>query len=209
MSSEALGQAEGGREPWKTIPIGDEWSSTFRAFRTSAFRLETLQAYAEPNESSPFQNYLRGINPPPSWTQEWCEMVASHVASGRSMRRIHVVDVPLSDYMRFEIECCYVYTGASGENIRLVDRAKLSPELRASTREDFWLFDASMVMVNDYDDYGALYQARLSSSPEIVARYQGIEQRIWDLGVPFVDFYREVSGESLELITCGSRERRE
>ncbi len=207
MSNQALGQAEEPREPWKTIPIGDEWSNKFRAFRISAFRLETLQAYAEPNESSPFHQYLRGANPPPSWTQEWCEMVENHVASGRSMRRIHVVDVPLSDYMKFEIKCCYVYTGASGENIRLVDRAKLSPELQALTREDFWLFDASMVMVNDYDQSGALYQARISSSPEVVARYQGIEQRVWDRGVPFADFYREVSGESLELIKRGPRER--
>jgi len=202
-------QAEEPNEPWRTIPIGDEWSSTFRAFRISAFRLETLQAYVEPNESSRFHQYLKGINPPPSCMGEWCEMVENHIASGRSMRRIHIVDAPLSEYINFEINCCYVYTGASGENIRLVDRATLSSEIQAITHEDFWPFDASMVMVNDYDKSGALYQARLSSSPEIVARYQGIEQRIWDLGVPFVDFYKEVSGESLELITCGSRERRE
>jgi|LakMenEpi03Aug12_release.lakeMendotaPanAssembly.Ray.scaffolds.fasta_scaffold180084_1 hypothetical protein len=208
-SISGVGQAAVAAESWRTIPIGDEWSSTFRSFTSTASRLETLQEYAEPNESGPFHQYLKGIVPPPSWTEEWCNMVENHVASGRSMRRIHVVDLPLSDYMRFEIKCCYVYTGASGENIRLVDRASLSPEERAITQEDFWLFDGSMVMVNDYDQTGSLYQARVSMSPEIVSRYVNIQSRIWACGVPFVDFFREVTGESLELIQCGSRKRRE
>ena len=194
-------------QEWKTIPIGDEWSSKFRNFGSHAFRLENLQAYAEPNESSPFNQYLRGVAPPPDWTQEWCDMVAKHINAGRAMRRVHVVDLPLSDYMKFEIAHCYIYTGASGEEIRLIDRASLAPELASLCHEDFWLFDKTTVMVNDYDTSNQLYQARINHNPGIVARYVSIEEQLWSHAVPFLDFYKEVTGENLQLIACGSRER--
>lgn len=180
----------------------------FHSFKHSAYRLETLQAYAEPSESSPFRQYLHGIMPDESFSAEWCQMVTGHIQAGRTMRRVHVVDLPLSDYMRFEIECCYALTGPAGEDIRLLDRAKLPIELSKIALDDFWFFDGSTVMVNDYDQEGALYQARISSVPKVVEYYASIDKKIWDLGVPFSEFYQTHTGIDLGLASSGPRERR-
>lgn len=182
---------------WRTIPIGEEWSSMFQSFKQSAYRLETLQAYAEAGESGPFNQYLKGVLPPPNWTQEWCDMTRSHIDAGRTMRRVHIVDLPLSNYMKFEIECGYVYNDKAGEAVRLLDRKKLSPELLKITQEDFWFFDNSTVMVNDYDKTGALYQARITTDPKAVAYYSNVDRQIWDLSVPFKDFYKTHLGIQL------------
>lgn len=182
---------------WRTIPIGEEWNAQFQSFKQSAYRLETLQAYAEPYESSPFNQYRRGALPDPSFMAEWCKMVKAHIDAGRSMRRVHIVDLPLSEYMRFEIECCYKDTGLAGEDIRLLNRAKLSAELLKATQEDFWFFDDTTVMVNDYDQTGALYQARITADPKAVAYYSSVDRKTWDLSVPFREFYRTHTGIEL------------
>jgi hypothetical protein len=182
---------------WRTIPIAEEWNASFRSFKQSAYRLETLQEYAEPSESSPFKMYLRGIKPDESFSAEWCGMVRDHIDAGRTMRRVHIVDLPLSEYMRFEIECCYHDTGLAGEEIRLLDRSKITPDLAKITQEDFWMFDESTIMVNDYDNEGRLYQARITTDPAAVKYYSNVDRRIWDLGVPFRQFYKTHTG--LEL----------
>ncbi len=182
---------------WRTIPIGDEWSAMFQSFKQSAYRLETLQAYAEPSESSPFNQYRRGTRPDPSFMADWCSLVKGHVDAGRSMRRVHIVDLPLSEYMKFEIECCYKDTGLAGEDIRLLDRVNLSPELLKITQEDFWFLDGSTVVVNDYDPTGALYQARITTDLKAVAYYSSVDQKLWGIGVPFREFYKTHTGIEL------------
>jgi hypothetical protein len=121
---------------------------------------------------------------------DWCQTVRGHIDAGHSMRRVHIVDLPLSEYMRFEIECCYCDTELAGEEIRLVDRSKLSPELLKITKEDFWFFDSATVMVNDYDETGRLYQARITSDPRAVSYYADIAKATWELGVAFKEFYK-------------------
>jgi hypothetical protein len=179
---------------WRVIPIGSEWGEMFKVFEADAFRLETLQAYAEPSESSPFNQYRRGNIPSPDFLNDWCQLVREHAKAGHVMRRIHVVDLPLSDYMRFEVECCYRFSAAAGEEIRLLNRASLTPSLVRLAQEDFWLFDNGTVMMNDYDHTGALFQARLTSDPRALEYYSSIDRKLWALGVPFKVFYEEQTG---------------
>lgn len=185
------------RVAWKAVPVSEELGRVFTTFKQSAFRLETLQSYAEPSESSPFNQYERGELPDPSFMADWCQLASQHTASGRAIRRVHIVDLPLSNYMKFEIEHCYKHSEAAGEEIRLLERSKLSGEILKFTREDFWLFDGSTVMVNDYDANNTFYQARMSSDPDAVAYYSNIDKKIWDLGTPFKEFYKAQTG--LEL----------
>ncbi len=182
---------------WRTIPIGDEFEKTFENFKSSAFRLETLQTYAETSEAGPFHQYQRGAVPDASFMSEWCQMVREHVASSRAMRRIHIVDMPLSDYLKFEIECCYAHAGDAGEDIRIIDRSKLLPEHLKLINEDYWFFDSLTVMINDYDEHGTITQARITTDPVLVSKYAGIEKQLWPLSVPFRDFYRKQVGKEL------------
>jgi hypothetical protein len=91
---------------------------------------------------------------------------------------VHIVDLPLSQYLEFEIKAAYRYTGEAGEEISLLDRAKLPGELRALAVEDFWLFDDRVVMVQEYSPEGQLLRARVSEDPGEVARYRGIWEQV-------------------------------
>ncbi|MGH8895458.1 MAG: DUF6879 family protein [Egibacteraceae bacterium] len=66
-------------------------------------------------------------------------------------RRVHVVDSPLTDYLRYEL-AAYRYGAAAGEDIRITDR-DAHPDLDG-LREDFWLFDDQTLALMRYDDEG-------------------------------------------------------
>jgi len=66
-------------------------------------------------------------------------MVRSAVAAGKRVHRVHAVDLPLSDYIRYEL-AVYPENVAAGEDVRIAVRSA-HPGLK-ELDTDFWLFDA-------------------------------------------------------------------
>jgi len=112
----------------------------FATFVASAFRLETLQHY-EVKDDDPRRRAFREGRPlpPRPGKAESMRMVSRATAAGKRVHRVHVVDLPLSEYLRYEL-AVYPENIASGEDVRITDRAA-HPGLR-SLDTDFWLFDA-------------------------------------------------------------------
>lgn len=186
------------RDDWRLLQLGDEWARIFRGFERSAFRLETLQSYASPIETEAIEQFRHGHAPPKEWIGEWCSLVSDHVGNGRSMSRVHVVSLPLSEYLRFETECAYVHTSRAGENISFLDRATIPSGYGDLFSEDFWLFDESIVMVQDYGEKGEMLRARLSTEPSVVDRYIRSRDAAQELAIPFRQFYESNTGKLLD-----------
>jgi hypothetical protein len=112
----------------------------YATFTHSAFRLETLPQYLVQSEAEEFANFLKG-EPVPSTveTSPWFRQMAAGTKAGKRWHRVHTVERPLSDYLRYEIEG-YRDCVLCGDDVRIADLGG-HPELRAFT-EDFWLFDA-------------------------------------------------------------------
>jgi hypothetical protein len=92
-----------------------EFDQLFRDVRASWFRLETLQRYDAGYERAGFAAFLRGepVDPTPG---PWHAMIREHVAAGRRLERVHVIEEPLSDYIRYEL-AAYSRTIAAGEDV--------------------------------------------------------------------------------------------
>jgi hypothetical protein len=122
----------------------------FQSFRSTAFRLECLPAYAvtEDDEAQAFHLWLEGEQPPQK-EREWPKLCASAVAARKSMQRVRLVTQPLSEYLRFEMEWGYPPNVAAGEDIRILDH-----EPEGLLKVDFWLFDDASAVVLEYDDQG-------------------------------------------------------
>lgn len=99
-------------------------------------------------------------------------LVREAVASGARVHRVHVVDLPLSDYLRYEL-AVYPENIAAGEDVRIADRAA-HPGL-TELRTDFWLFDDSVVVWLRHGGDGDLIGCDLSQDPADIRRCQ--EQR--------------------------------
>jgi len=148
----------------------DELLELHRSFTASVVRLETLQHYAVPGDDERQRAYREGRPlPPREGKSATVRLIQDAVRAGKAFERIHVVDVPLSDYVRYELDAAYPENVAAGEQVWIVDRAA-HPGLE-NARWDFVLVDAGTphpaVAWYDYTADGQLTGYRRGSPDDV------------------------------------------
>jgi hypothetical protein len=152
-------------------PAEDDLGRCFDVFKVSAFRLETLRAYAVPGEEEGLRAFRRGLPRPgrPARASAWLRRITETTAAGKSWRRVRVLGHPLTEYD------CYQLIGdresaEAGEVIRIADRSAC-PELAALTR-DFWLFDVGtarpFAALLSYGHDGRYLGAEVTTGPAMI-----------------------------------------
>jgi hypothetical protein len=137
--------------------------------RRSWFRLETLQRYDVEYERDALAAFLRG-EPIDTASGAWQTMIRDHVAAGRELMRVHVLEEPLSDYVRYELHA-YAPNVDAGERVHVIPVAR-GTWPAGVPGHDFWLFDDERLWVMDYDTNGAFQAARLVDDPTAVAQHR-------------------------------------
>lgn len=115
-----------------------DFNGCFDRFRDTAFRMETMQRYTV-DEDEPATAARRSGRARPEFsvrTSAWAARLAATTIAGKSWRRVRAVDLPLSEYVRWEM-AAYGESSVLGEQIRILTRTSKGPD------EDFWLFDAA------------------------------------------------------------------
>jgi hypothetical protein len=120
----------------------------FQNFQT-AFRLELLQNYDVDDEQTEFQDFLKTNQV--SANHEWVDIIKAARQRNALMSRVHVLQEPYTDYIRYEL-AKYRFNQEAGEQIYLLTQ-KIYDRL-ALTLRDFWLFDNKTVLQLKYDAQG-------------------------------------------------------
>lgn len=119
-----------------------------------AFRLETRQVYAVPAESAQFRAFTEGRPlPADPHVGRSMQVISAAASAGIRIHRVHVVDLPLTVYLRYEL-AAYGENVAAGEDVRIAVRS-WHPGL-AELTEDFVLFDDQAMVWMRYDLQGRL-----------------------------------------------------
>ena len=89
------------------------------------------------------------------------------MAAGKLMRRVHVVEEPLSDYLRYEM-LSYRPNAEAGEDVRILPvRPGEWPDL---PHHDYWLFDSADLWLMNYDRDGHFLGAKsVTAAGHVVA----------------------------------------
>jgi hypothetical protein len=162
-----------------------EWGPYFDTFKHSIFRLETHPVYTMPQEAALFARFQRGEPCPPLDGEEWPSDLRRWRSEGKSMRRVHVVRSPLSEYLRFEISWYYPANVRAGEDIRILDLAEVGdPGL---PNEDFWLFDEARVVRMLYRDDGTQIGRFPVENPEL-DKWLMWRDLAWSHSIPLADY---------------------
>jgi hypothetical protein len=168
-----------------------EFNRLFFDFQYTAYRLETLQRYAVSYEQSDYSRFLAGEPcPDVPAISEWVEgTVVKAVAAGKHMNRVHVVEEPVSDYVRFECAWEYERTVAAGEDVRIIPvrQGKWPAGLPCS---DYWLFDSAQLVVMHYANDGAFIAAEMVDDPAKVVRANFLRDLAVHQSIPYKDFSR-------------------
>ena len=172
----------------------------YRDCALSAWRVETLQQYTVPGDEERQHAFHAGeaLPPPRQGKLDSLALISSLHGAGRTVGRIHVVDRPLSDYVRYEL-AVYTENVAAGEEIRIADRS-LYPEL-GELDGDFAIFDAeapsdAMAILFDYDDVGLIRGYRAVGDVETVDRCRDQLDLAYAYSVPLDEFLAHWRRES-------------
>lgn len=173
----------------------DELWDAFRSFTHEAVRVETLQHYVVPGDEDRQQAFHDGRPlPQRPAKQASVELIAEAVRAGKRIWRIHLVEMPLSDYVRYEL-AAYAENVAAGEGVWIADRAT-HPELN-DLRHDFVIFDQgtdhASVIWYDYDPDGRLRGWRRGTSDDIAICTHQLESARRH-AVPLADFLTSCEG---------------
>ncbi|MGB8994090.1 MAG: DUF6879 family protein [Pseudonocardiaceae bacterium] len=165
--------------------------------RRSAFRLETLPQYLVPQEAEEFASWTAGNPRTPRTpdTHEYLAELQRDVARGIRWYRVHVLDQPLTAYLRFELYG-YLANQKAGEEIYVVDR-NAHPDL-AELHVDFWLYDDETAVHMVYDHEGRfLCPARV----EDLDRYREMRDTAMRHAEPLNDYLarRNLTPETLRM----------
>jgi hypothetical protein len=132
-----------------------------------AFRLETRQVYAVLAESAQFRAFAEGRPlPPDPHVDRSMQVIRTTASAGVRIHRVHVVDLPLTMYLRYEL-AAYRENVAAGEDVRIAVRS-WHPGLAGLT-EDFILFDGQAMVWMRYDHQGRLTGRDYSDSASDLA----------------------------------------
>lgn len=117
-------------------------------------------------------------------------------AAGKQWGRVHVVEHPLSEYLRYEL-ISYVESQAVGEVIRLADRG-VHPEL-VGLGPDFWLFDhetprACGVLLH-FDDSAHLLDIESVTAPAGVAELERQQKLAMNCSVSLAEYLATCQGQ--------------
>lgn len=152
-----------------------EFDALFDSFTTSVARLEALPAYeVGGTEGDRLRAFHEGLPRPVRSvrTDPWLARIAvSTVTNGKSWTRVRVVDEPMTDYQRYQLQS-HRESQAVGEHVRIAPRSTAG-----EVGPDFWLFDEltdhPLAVVMHYHPDGRLERRELVDRPRSPSSRRG------------------------------------
>jgi hypothetical protein len=170
-----------------------EFDALFASFKHTAYRLETLQVYDVSYEIEPYRAFLAGrARPRDEAKSAWVAMLEYAAAAGKTVQRVHLVNEPLTDYLRYELEWSYPPNVKAGEDIRILPASETPvPSLGTlGTLDDYWLFDSSDLWVMRYDREGRFEYIRQVSDPGAIVSHAYWRDAALHWAIPYADYMR-------------------
>lgn len=98
---------------------GQEFDALFTSFERGAFRLETLQVYAGAYEDEVRAVLAGDPRPANPIGDKWAARIRADRVAGKTWQRVHVIEEPRTDYLRYEL-AVYARNVAAGEDVRVI-----------------------------------------------------------------------------------------
>lgn len=151
---------------------GDDFNNLFRYFTDTAARLEVQPVYTVEDERETVAEYLAGEPRPVTefaFYAAWLDKIREVTSQGRRVERVRVIDVPPTDYQRWEAWAGQ-YNTTAGELILYLPRTR-AIQLGLPVRDDWWMFDSQRVAVMRFGPQGEPEGGAIVSDPQLVAQH--------------------------------------
>ena len=176
--------------------VGDEglkyYIQLWKSIKRSFFKLETLQTYAT-SLSPGWEEFQRGDME--ELRSRLREMLGGDPArpyqklkDGRvKFQRVHIVQVPLSEYLWYEIESYRISTELGEEILFVTQKEANNIDVPVPLR-DFLMFDDETVILHNFTATGEFQGSELLEGEDEVGAYVQLKQALLERGVPLEEF---------------------
>ena len=106
---------------------------------------------------------------------------------GIKFRRVHIVDLPLTSYMQYELES-YQISAELGEEIRIISMDTINNLEFPINLQDYLMFDEKIVVLHFYDNKAYWQSGVYIDNPEEVAPYVRAKELLLNNSVPLETF---------------------
>ncbi len=168
------------------------WSES----KIEIFRLELLNTYEIGYEADAFNKYKHGkrvnvFEEVPGF-RDWLSKIERTAKRGVAIVDIQVLDLPMSDYLKFGIKYGSSFAEQRGEKFLFIERKSISELVDGFT--DYWMFDSKTVMLMNYDYEGHLISRSdpINNHTEIWG-YLDLKDQLLKIGIPMQAFLKDNS----------------
>jgi hypothetical protein len=157
--------------------------------RTDLLRVQTLTHYTVASDEEDYQRYLDGeIAPTATGKEQWLNRLLTDTTAGRLRRNVHIVRAPLTPYLRYQFEWCYLPNTTAGQDIRILDAAEIPAAAALLRVGDLAIVERQHVAQLRYSPNGE-YQGAVATGADAAACYVALSQVAWELATPFMTWW--------------------
>ncbi|GAA1148117.1 hypothetical protein GCM10009630_53320 [Kribbella jejuensis] len=159
--------------------------------KRSIFRIELQQVYDWPDEADRIAEWRATGQVSPSTDAQWQE-VADQIAAGCSNTLLHVIDLPLTDYLQYEFAAYQANNLRAGQDVRIALRN--SHPVLAAIPSEFALFDDTVVWYRYNMETGVKLGWELDDDPAVLASCKGYRDVAMEHSKPLMEFIGDLKG---------------
>ncbi len=149
------------------------------------FRLEAIPEYNVPEDLIAFEKWKRKKSDLDEASKKWLENLDKTKERGVKMQRVRVVQLPLSDYVKYEMNFWKHSIRNEEEILFLLENEyrKAIQTLNFKPR-DFWMFDDKVLIIFHYDETGDFVKEESITDEKTIKNYLGLKQKLLQLTIP-------------------------
>ncbi len=159
--------------------------------RTDLLRVQTLDYYDVTSDGDDYRRYLDGeAAATAAGKREWLDRLRTDAAAGRLRRNVHIVRSPLTPYLRYQFEWCYVPNNGAGQNIRILDVTETPAAAALVKVGDLAVVEGRHVARLHYDANGD-YRGAVAAGDDAALCHIALAEVAWSLATPFTTWWAE------------------
>ncbi len=165
-----------------------DFMEVFEKARKETFRLELLDQYSVEDEKESFYAFMHGEEiKEDSGLSEWISGLDKLRRNDVLTRRVHVVSLPLTDYIRYEL----IGYAKTKENVNFISRSEYSKLQKPFEPKDFWLIDDKELFLVDYDKEGRWLGFKHITDKEQIAVHVKLKELLLKKAKPMSELVKQ------------------
>lgn len=159
--------------------------------QNNIFRLESIPEYNVPEDFILFKKWKQGKLKLAENSKKWLQNLKETKERGVKMQRVRIVSLPLSDYIRYEMDF-WEHSIQNGEEILFLENEQYENIMQNLDfkPKDFWTFDDNVLIIFHYDETGDFVKEESISNKLITKKYIELKRKLLKYAISMNEFLK-------------------